>query len=318
MNIVFLDSLTLNPGDLDWNVFRSLGHFTAYDRTEPGHVIDRAKDADIIITNKTPLRQEHFDALPRLRLICVAATGFDVVDTKAARAHGIPVCNCAGYGTKAVAQMVVALLLEVTNRVGHYAAANREGFWSNAQDFCCWNDPLTELDGKRLAVIGFGNIGKAVTDMLRPFGMELFAVTSKRKEELPEDVRKMDAEEAFTRCDVVSLNCPLTQENKRFVNEALLAKANPGLILINTARGKLIDDLAVAKALHEGRLKAYCCDVLSQEPPAKDHPLLSAPRAFVTPHIAWATREARLRILTIIVRNIEAFLQGQPQNVVNP
>lgn len=318
MNIVFLDSHTLNPGDLKWTEFHRLGRFRTFERTLAADVVERAADAEIIITNKTPLLEEHFAALPQLRLVCVAATGFDVVDTEAARRRDIPVCNCAGYGTRAVAQMVVALLLEATNRVGHYAAANRDGFWSNAQDFCCWNAPLTELDGKRAAVVGFGNIGRAVTDLLRPFGISLFAVTSKQQEELPPDVRRIALNEAFAQCDIVSLNCPLTSDNAAFVDDALLEKARPGLILINTARGRLIDDHAVARALHTGRLKAYCCDVLSQEPPAVDHPILTAPRTFVTPHIAWATPEARQRILDIIVRNIKAFLQGRPRNVVNP
>lgn len=318
MNIVFLDSHTLNPGDLQWTEFHRLGRFTAYERTQAADVVERAAGAEIVITNKTPLQEEHFAALPALRLVCVAATGFDVVDTEAARRRGIPVCNCAGYGTRAVAQMVVALLLEATNCVGHYSAANRDGFWSNAQDFCCWNAPLTELDGKRAAVVGFGNIGRAVTDLLRPFGASLFAVTSKRQEELPDDVHRIALSEAFAQCDIVSLNCPLTPDNTAFVNDELLAKAHPGLILVNTARGRLIDDDAVARALHAGRLKAYCCDVLSQEPPAANHPILTAPRTFVTPHIAWATPEARQRILDIIVRNIEAFVQGKPQNVVNP
>lgn len=316
-HIVFLDAYTLNPGDLDWDIIKQCGHLTFYERTARNEVLERAAEADIIITNKTALREEHFALLPRLRLICVAATGYDVVDVTAARRHDITVCNCAGYGTRAVAQMVVAHLLEVANRVGHYSTLCRNGFWSRQNDFCCWNDPLMELDGKRLAIVGFGNIGQEVTNMLRPFGMHLFAVTSKSQEQLPDDVHKLSLKEAFATCDVVSLHCPLTDKNRNMIDAALLENARPGLILINTARGKLVDENAIAAALAEGRLGAYCCDVLSQEPPAANNPILSAPNAFVTPHVAWATPEARRRILHMIAGNIKAFLTGKAVNTVN-
>ncbi len=316
-NIVFLDAKTLNGGDLTWEAIERFGHLTVYDRSTADEVVERASEADIIILNKTPLRAEHFDRLPRLRLVCVAATGFDVVDVEAARRHGIPVCNCAAYGTGAVAQMVVAHLLEVCNRVGHYSELNRKGFWSNSRDFCCWDEPLVELAGKQLAVVGFGNIGRAVTDLLRPFGMKLSAVTSKPAEALPTDVRKVSLAQAFAQSDVVSLNCPLTAQNRGFVTAELLAASRPGLILINTARGGLIDEQAVADALHQGTLGAYCADVLAVEPPPAGNPLLSAPRAYITPHVAWATAEARQRIINIIAANIEGHLSGQPQNVVN-
>lgn len=318
LKIVFLDGNTINNGDLTWELFEALGDFTVYDRSTVDDVLERAAEADILILNKTPLLKEHFEALPKLRLVCVSATGYDVVDVEAAKAHGIPVCNCAGYGTLAVAQMVVAHLLEVANKVGYYAQLNRNGFWSNSRDFCCWDEPLLELCGRKIAIVGFGNIGQAVANMLRPFGMKIYAVTSKSADALPADVEKIGQEEAFATCDVVSLNCPLTPSNQGFVNDSLLAKANPNLILINTARGKLVDDQAVAKALKENRLAAYCSDVLSQEPPPADHVLLSAPRAYITPHVAWATAEARLRIMRIIARNITAFLKGKPECVVNP
>ncbi len=316
-NIVFLDARTLSAGDISWNALQRLGHFTAYDRTQPDEVMERAAEADVLILNKTRLQREHFQTLPRLKLVCVAASGYDVVDVSAAREHGVTVCNCAGYGTGAVAQMVVALLLEVTNRVGRYAEADRQGFWCSSKDFCRWDEPLMELAGRRLAVVGFGHIGRAVTDLLRPFGMRLGVVTSKSAADLPADVVRLTLEEAFAESDVVSLNCPLTPENRAFVNAALLSAARPGLILINTARGGLVAEQAVAEALARGTLGAYCADVLAKEPPSADNPLLSTPRTFVTPHIAWATAEARLRILDTIVRNIGAFLQGRPQNVVN-
>ena len=316
-HIVFLDAHTLNPGDLDWKCIKDLGEFTAYERTERENIISRSIEADIIITNKTVLRREHFEKLPKLRLICVAATGFDVIDVAAAREFGIRVCNCAGYGTRAVAQMVVAHLLEVANRVGHYTAACHSGFWSQQNDFCSWNNPLMELQDKKMGVIGFGNIGREVINLLRPFGMLLFAVTSKTQQSLPADVCKVTLEEAFSQCDVISLHCPLMENNKKMVNEQLLNQAKKGLILINTARGKLIDETAVAKALGEGRLGAFCCDVLSKEPPEEDNPILSSPNTFITPHIAWATPEARQRILEIIVNNIKSFQTGTPINVVN-
>lgn len=316
-NITFLDGHTLNPGDLSWDALRALGRFTEYARTAPGDVLSRAADADILIVNKTRLGEEHFAALPRLKLVCVAAAGYDRIDTEAARRRNIPVCNAAGYGNRAVAQMAVALLLEITNRVGHYAALNREGFWTRSQDFCCWTQPLTELTGKRAAIVGFGNIGRTLDEMLRPFGVRRFAVTSKSPEALPEGTEKIGLEEAFGTCDIVSLHCPLTKDNRAFVNKALLDRCKPGLILINTARGGLIDEAAVAAALEAGRLGAYACDVLSEEPPKAGNPILSAPRTWVTPHIAWATAEARSRIIGILAGNIRAFLDGKPVNVVN-
>lgn len=318
LHIVFLDSHALNPGDLAWTALEAFGTLTVYDRSEADDVVERAADAEVILLNKTPLRREHFPRLPRLRLVCVAASGYDVVDVAAAREYGIPVCNCAGYGTRAVAQMVLAHLLEVTNRVGHYAELDRHGFWAQCPDFCCWDEPLTELDGKTATVVGYGRIGNAVLDLLRPLGMRLRAVTSRPAAALPADVEKVDLVEAFATGDVVSLNCPLTAQNVGFVNAALLQQSRRGLILINTARGRLVDDVAVAAALESGQLGAYCADVLSTEPPRADHPLLAAPRCYITPHIAWATVEARERIVGMIADNIAAYLKGKPRNVVNP
>lgn len=318
INIVFLDAHTLNPGDLTWERLESLGNFSTYDRTESEDILPRASEADVLIINKIPLTEAEFSALPRLRLVCVAATGYDVVDVAAARRHGISVCNCAGYGTVAVAQMAVAHLLEVTNRVGSYACQNREGFWANSRDFCCWNEPLTELTGKRFCVVGYGAIGRAITNLLRPFGLQLYAVTTKEAKELPADVQKISLREAFSTLDIVSLNVPLTSNNRAFVNAELLALAKRGLILINTARGALIDEQAVCDALSSGQLGAYCADVLAEEPPCPDHPLLSAPNAYITPHIAWATADARQRIIGMIAENISEFLQsGLPKQLVN-
>lgn len=315
--IVFLDGYTVNPGDLGWKKIEALGTLMVYDRTAPEDVLTRAAEAEIIIVNKTRLTAETINALPALRLICVAATGFDVVDIKAARSRNIPVCNCAGYSTRAVAQMVMAHILEVTNSVGSYSQRCHEGGWSRSADFCMNEYPQIELVGRKAAIVGFGNIGRAVSDVMRPFGLQLHAVTSKPQEALPADVAKISLEEAFASCDFVSLNCPLTPDNRQFVNAALLAKANPRLTLVNTARGGLVDDRAVADALSEGRLFAYCADVMSQEPPSADNPLLSAPRCFLTPHVAWATADARARIINIIADNIEAYLAGTPKSVVN-
>ncbi|MBR1594522.1 MAG: D-2-hydroxyacid dehydrogenase [Alloprevotella sp.] len=319
MNIVFLDGYTVNPGDLTWEAFERLGTFRSYDRTPPELVVERAREADVLIVNKTLLGDGEFAQLPRLRLVMLAAAGYDTVDVAAARRRGIPVCNAAGYGNASVAQSVVAHLLNITNRVGEYARRNREGFWSGSPDFCACESGLTELTGKRVAIVGFGNIGQAVARLLRPFGVELFAVTSKAPEALPADVGKLSLEEAFRTCDVVSLNCALSPQNEGFINARVLGQGRlkPGLILINTARGRLVCEADIAEALRDGRLGAYGTDVLAQEPPPADNPLLSAPRCYVTPHNAWATREARMRILDILEANLRGFLSGTPINVVN-
>ena len=318
MKIVYLDCYTVNPGDLDWGGLATLGELTCYERTAPEEILPRIGDAPIVINNKVHLTEEIFSACPTLRLVCVSATGYDVVDVKAARRHGITVCNCAGYSTKAVAQTVTAHLLEVCNQVGHYThTICHEGEWTDSRDFCYWNRPIIELEGLKAAIVGFGNIGRAVADRLHAFDVHLFAVTSKPQEQLPDYVTKISTEEAFAQCDVVSLNCPLTPENAGFVNAALLAKSNPHLILINTARGGLIDEKAVATALHDGKLRAYCCDVLSHEPALADNPLLSAPHVYITPHIAWAAPGARRRIIEIMTANIRGFLAGNPINVVS-
>lgn len=318
MNIVFLDGYTLNPGDMEWTLFERFGNFTAYDRTRPEDVLQRAREADILIVNKTRLTAEHFDQLSRLRLVCVAASGYDVVDIRAARSHGVPVCNAAGYGTESVAQLTMALLLEATSHVGEYAAANRAGMWSGSEDFCCWNEPLTELSGKTMGIVGFGHIGSAVARLAHAFGMHIVAHTSKSPNALPAYVVPASLDKLFAESHVVSLNCPLTAGNRAFVNAKLLAGCRPGLLLLNTARGGLIDDTAVADALRTGRLGAYCCDVLSEEPPRADHPLLAAPRCYVTPHVGWATLEARQRLIETIADNIRNFMDGHPTNVVNP
>ena len=315
--IVYLDSHVLNPGDLSWAPLERLGAFTAYDRTAPADVVARADAADVLMINKVRIGAAELDAMPRLRLICVSATGYDVVDVAAARERGVVVCNCPGYSTHAVAQHVAALLLEVCNHAGHYAREVKNGLWTRSRDFCVWDEPLTELHGRRAAVVGLGHIGMRVAEIFCALGLQVFAVTSKDESALPAGIRKISEADAFASCHVVSLNCPLTAENARFVGAKLLDNCRPGLVLINTARGGLVDDAAVAAALADERLGAYCADVLSTEPPAEDNPLLSAPRAYLTPHIAWASAAARSRIIDIVCENIRAFMDGRPVNVVN-
>lgn len=315
--IVYLDCHTVNPGDLSWGSLGEFAGLVCYERTHPEEIVARVGDARIVIVNKVRLTDEIFAQLPQLELVCVSATGYDVVDVVAARQRGITVCNCAGYSTECVAQMVVAHLLNVTNAVAKYSnEVCEEKKWSNSDDFCYWDEPIRELHHMHAAIVGFGNIGQAVADRLRPFGVHLSAVTSKPQCALPADVQKISVEEAFATCDVVSLNCPLTPENNGFVNATLLNGCKQNLILINTARGGLINEEAVANALHEGRLGAYCCDVLAHEPALVDNPLLGAPRVSITPHIAWAAPGARSRIIEILAQNIRNYLGGTPSNVV--
>lgn len=316
MNIVFLDSHALNPGDLDWAALEVHGQLTVYGRTASADIAARAAGAEVVITNKKRIDADLFAALPQLKLVLVAATGYDVVDIDAARHHGVVVCNVPAYSTLAVAQHTLALLLECCNRVGHYTQLNREGYWSRSRDFCLWDEPIRSLEGKRTTIVGMGHIGKKVAQLLYILGAEVGAVTSQPQEQLPQGIQKLSLEEAFSASDVVSLHCPLTSSNRAFVNAALLKTAKRGLVLINTARGGLIDDIAVADALHNGCLGAYACDVLSQEPPSSEHPILHAPNTFITPHIAWASRETRQRVIDIMGENLRAFIEGRPIHVV--
>ena len=326
LNIVFLDSHALNPGDLSWEPFSRFGRLTTYPRT-PSHLIyTRAREADVIITNKVHFGEEEFQQLPRLRLILEAATGYDNIDLTAARAHGVTVCNVPAYSTLAVAQHAMALLLEACNQVGHYTrqisiptseANGASSYWATSPDFCRWNRPIVELTGKHIAIVGWGNIGSKLAQLLLPLEAEVVAVTSKPQDALPNGVQKVELEEAFATSFAVSLHCPLAPNNRQFVNRELLSLSRRGLVLINTARGGLINDADVAAALSDGQLSAYCTDVLSQEPPTPEHPLLHAPNVFITPHIAWASQDARQRIIDIMVRNFQAFLDGQPTNVVS-
>ena len=317
MTIVILDGYALNPGDLSYDVLTQFGALTVYDRTTPEQVVERAKEADALLTNKVVLGEQEFAQLPRLRYVGVQATGYNVVDVVAARKHGITVTNIPAYSTASVAQMVMAHLLNIAQRVDYYAQQNRAGRWTDSCDFCYWDQPLIELAGKQMGVVGFGRTGSAVARLAKAFGMTVAAYTSKSQEELPEGVVRMSLDELFRSSDVVSLHCPLTADTHHLVNAERLALMKPSAILINTARGPIVDEQALADALNSGQLYAAGVDVLTEEPPRLGSPLLTARNCFVTPHIAWATREARTRLLQICEDNLRAFIQGTPQNVVS-
>ena len=317
MKIVILDGYTANPGDLSWEALGTIGDLTVYDRTRPAETLERAKDADIVLTNKVCLRRPELEGLPRLRYIGVLATGYNVVDLDAARERGIIVTNVPAYSTESVAQMVFAHLLTVTNRTEHYAVQNRAGAWTANPDFCYWDTPLTELAGKSFGIVGLGNIGRRVAAIAQAFGMRVVALTSKSANQLPAGVCKRTMEELLAESDILSLHCPLTPDTHHLINRQTLRLMKPTAILINTGRGPLVDDSAVADALENNRLRAFCADVLTDEPPHADNPLLAHKNAFITPHIAWATVEARTRLVDVAVNNVIAFLQGRPVNVVN-
>lgn len=317
MNIVVLDGFTLNPGDLDWAALRALGSLTVHDRTPPELVVERAREAEILLTNKALVSGDTIRALPKLRYIGVLATGYNVVDVAAARERGIPVTNVPGYSTASVAQLTFALLLELTHRAGHHAQAVRDGRWAAGADFCFWDFPLVELHGLTFGVIGFGQIGRAVAKLADAFGMRVLVHSRTRPADLPAQFEFADLDTLLTRSDVVSLHCPLTAENKGFINAARLARMKPGAFLINTGRGPLLDEQAVAEALNSGRLGGAGLDVLAVEPPRADNPLLTARNCLITPHIAWASRAARTRLMDAVVANVRAFLDGSPRNVVN-
>lgn len=316
MNIVILDGYSANPGDLSWKELESLGNVTVYDRTSPSETVTRAAEAEVVLTNKVVIGRGEMAQLPHLKYIGVLATGYNVVDIEAAHERGITVTNVPAYSTESVAQMVFAHLLTVTNRIEHYAIANREGRWSRNPDFCYWDFPHMELSGKLFGIIGLGNIGQRVAAIAHAFGMRACAYTSKSENQLPSYVEKKSMEEILSACDVISLHCPLTPDTRHLINSQTLQKMKPSAILINTGRGPLIDDQAVADALAEGRLAALCADVLTEEPPKATNPLLAQPNAFTTPHIAWASTEARIRLLHVAIDNVRSFLSGHPQNVV--
>ena len=317
MKIVVLDGYCLNPGDLSWDFLSRFGEYTVYDRTPNELIVSRIGDAEIVLLNKTPISEETLAACPSVKLICVLATGFNVVDVAAARKRDIPVCNVPDYGTAAVAQFTFALLLELCHQVGHHGQAVREGKWSVCRDFCFWDTPQMELAGKTLGIIGFGRIGRAVGKIAKAFGMNVIAYNRSQCEEGREVGRYVNLEELLATSDVISLHCPLTPENTGMINKDTISKMKDGAILLNTARGLLLDEQAVADALASGKLRGAACDVVSAEPMKLENPLRTAPNCIVTPHMAWAPKESRQRIADCTERSIRAFLEGRPINTVS-
>ena len=316
MKIIVLDGYGLNPGDLNWDGFEALGELTVYDRTLPSELMERAAGAEVLITNKTLITAENMAALPELKYIGVLATGYNVVDIDAAKARGIVVTNIPAYSTASVAQMVFAHILNITQRVGYYADENKQGRWTKNADFCYWDTQLVELQGKKMGIVGFGNIGQATARIAQAFGMEVCVYSSKPQFVLPSGIKKMDLDELFAECDVISLHCPLTPDTKEMVNADRLSKMKSNAILINTGRGPLINEQDLSNALNEGRIAAAGLDVLSVEPSVEGNPLLTARNCFITPHIAWATLEARTRLMEIAVQNLKSYLNGQIINNV--
>ncbi len=316
MRIVVLDGYTLNPGDLSWAELNELGQCQIHDRTSPNDILRRAREAEIVLTNKTQLSEETIAQLPKLRYIGVLATGYNVVDVKAAHKQNICLTNIPAYGTVSVAQMVFAHLLNLTQHVAEHCQSVQAGAWSRSEDFCYWNFPLVELAGLTMGIIGLGRIGQTTARLALDFGMKVIYFDVEKSITPQVNARAVDLDTLFQESDVVSLHCPLTDSNFRLVNEQRLQQMKPTAFLINTSRGPLIDEEALADALNAGKIAGAGLDVLSREPPEADNPLSKAKNCYITPHIAWATRAARQRLMDIAVANIRAFLNGKPQNVV--
>ena len=318
MKIVVLDGYTLNPGDLNWSPLLDLGeHPQIYERTAPQDTISRAVDAEIVLTNKVVLDRDTLAQLPKLRYVGVLATGVNVIDLEAARERGVVVTNVPAYSTASVVQLTFALLLELTQRVGHHANSVRQGNWTKSKDFAYWDFPLVELAGLTMGLVGFGAIAQGVARVAQGFGMNVLATRrGQRPPEVP-DVRMVDLDTLFRESDVLSVHCPLTPETRGLVDAARLATMKPSAYVLNTSRGPVVNEADLADALNTGRIAGAGVDVLSSEPPAADNPLLNAKNCFVTPHIAWATKAARGRLLATVVSNVRAFLDGRPQNVVS-
>jgi glycerate dehydrogenase len=318
MKIVVLDGATLNPGDLSWDALAEQGELTVFDRTPPERIVERIGDAEIVFTNKTAITREHIEANPRLRFIGALATGYNVIDIEAARDKGIDVCNIPTYGTMSVAQFATALLLELCHHVGRHDEHVHAGNWVRCVEFSYWLNPIVELDGKTLGLIGFGRIGQAFARIAQALGMNILVhdkVINGRLESAA--IKYVALDELYASADVISLHCPLFDDNKGMINRESIARMKPGVMLINTSRGPLIDERDLADALASGRMAGAALDVLSSEPPQVDNPLLAAPNCIVTPHIAWASIEARRRLMRIAVDNLVSFKNGVPRNVVN-
>ncbi len=317
MKIVVLDGYTLNPGDLSWKGLMELGEVMVYDRTKPEEVLERIKGAEIVLTNKVVINRDTIEQLPELRYIGVLATGYNIVDVEAAYERRIRVANIPDYSTASVAQLTFALLLELTFHVGHHAQTARAGRWQDCPDFCYWDKPLIEIAGMTFGVVGYGRIGQAVAKIAQSFGMNVVAYSRSRTGTEENGIKFVSLEAVFYISDVVSLHCPLTAETKHLINKERLQRMKPTAFILNTGRGPLVDEAALAEALNAGRLGGAGLDVLSVEPPRNGNPLLTAKNCLVTPHIAWATKAARTRLMDIAVNNVKAFLKGEPVNVVN-
>ena len=319
MKIVGLDGAALNPGDLSWSCFERFGCVTVYPRTNTQEeIIKRIDDAEIVLLNKVPITETILDACPSVKLICCLATGYNVVDVQAAKQRNIAVCNVPAYSTHAVAQFTFALLLELCHRIGHHSGLVHNGAWVNCPNFCFWDTPQVELAGKTIGIIGFGQIGQQVGKIASAMGMRVLAYSRSRRPEAEHIGEYVDFDTLLAQSDVITLHCPLFPETNHLINQNSLSKMKQGAILLNTARGPIIDEQAVADALRSGRLGGAAMDVVSEEPMKADNPLLNAPNCIITPHMAWAAIETRQRILDVTMKNIQCFLDGRPINIVNP
>ena len=312
-----MDGKGVNPGDMSWKQIQQFGELIVYERTASEEIIDHVGDAEIVLTNKTVFDEDTIAKLKNVKYIGVLATGYNVVDLKAASKRGIVVTNIPAYSTDSVAQMTFAHILNVTNHVDHYARASRDGEWSRCPDFCYWDKPLVELAGKTIGIIGLGNIGMKVANIALNFGMNVIAYTSKEPKEIPNGINKASIDNILSDSDIISLHCPLTKQTRELINKDSIAKMKRSVIVVNTGRGQLVNEEDVANALHNGLIGAYCADVMCSEPPSADNPLFVEQNAYITPHVAWASKEARIRLMDIAEKNIHSFLSGKPINVVN-
>lgn len=317
LKCVILDGHTQNPGDLNWDYLEEVFDLTYYPRTPADKIIERAKDADVLVVNKVGITREMLPELPKLKFVATLATGYNQLDCEALKERNIPVSNIPAYSTDGVAQMVFAFILEFSNRVAYYTESVKQLEWTQCQDFCFWKTPLHELSGKTLGIIGFGKIGRKVSEIAKAFGMKVLAYTPSGQKADAEYVDFCDLDTVIGNSDFITLHCPLTKATEKFVNKEFIDKMKKGACLINTARGGVVDEYAVAEALENGKLLYYGTDVLSTEPPQPGNPIVKAPNCFITPHIAWAAYETRVRLLGILNANVKAFLEGHPQNVVN-
>jgi glycerate dehydrogenase len=317
MKIVVLDGYTLNPGDLSWESLRELGELTVYDRTNEEDVLERIGDAEAVFTNKTRLTRSIFDSAPKIKWVGVLATGYDVVDIAAAREKGIPVCNVPGYSTASVAEMTFSLILELYRHAGSHSDAVMKGEWTLNPDFCFWKHPMSELNGRTIGIIGFGKIGQRVAVIAQAFGLSVLACDQCRSLPETDTLKYASLNELLMKSDIVTLHCPLTEETRNIINKDTISNMKDGAILINTARGPLVDECALRDALDSGKLAGAGCDVVSAEPIKQDNPLLKAKNIIITPHISWASKQARQRLMDITAENLRSYLGGQIINRVN-